>query len=93
MIVTCHVVKQLLFGLGVAPAIFEIPAVSDSAVIISLSCRGGARNIALSGLDSTPAFLVVFVGGKFLGGIEAILAQHVSGALVPPLKDAGALWL
>ncbi|XP_075515301.1 glutaredoxin-C9-like [Primulina tabacum] len=70
----CHVVKQLLFGLGVAPAIFEIPG-----------CVGFRRNYQ--------PFPVVFVRGKFLGGIEAVLAQRVSGALAPLLKDAGALWL
>lgn len=35
----------------------------------------------------------VFVGGKFLGGIETVMGCHINGSLVPLLKNAGALWL
>ncbi|CAN1283876.1 GRXC9 [Linum perenne] len=38
-------------------------------------------------------FPVVFVGGKVFGGLERVMATHISGELVPILKDAGALWL
>jgi glutaredoxin len=30
----------------------------------------------------------VFVGGKFLGGVETLMACHINGSLVPLLKDA-----
>ncbi|KAE8008794.1 hypothetical protein FH972_005270 [Carpinus fangiana] len=33
----------------------------------------------------------VFVGGKFLGGVETLMACHINGSLVPFLKDVGAL--
>ncbi|URE12465.1 Glutaredoxin [Musa troglodytarum] len=36
---------------------------------------------------------VVFVGGRLLGGIDRLVAVHITGELVPILKDAGALWL
>ncbi|XP_075515302.1 glutaredoxin-C9-like [Primulina tabacum] len=84
----CHAVKQLLFGLGVGPAIVELAndtSDKDINAAIFRTIRGGT--------DNCNRFPVVFVGGKFLGGIEAVLAHHIRGALVPLLKDAGALWL
>ncbi|KAH7282572.1 hypothetical protein KP509_35G037300 [Ceratopteris richardii] len=35
----------------------------------------------------------VFVGGRLLGGVDRLLAAHISGSLIPQLKAAGALWL
>ncbi|KAL3851502.1 hypothetical protein ACJIZ3_013384 [Penstemon smallii] len=82
----CHVVKQLLFGLGVGPTVVELDRDSSGRDIHSLlySLAGGG------GRQPVPA---VFVGGKFLGGIEAVMGCHINGTLVPLLKDAGALWL
>ncbi|KAI5670977.1 hypothetical protein M9H77_11341 [Catharanthus roseus] len=82
----CHVVKQLLFGLGVGPTVVELDLDAAGSEIHSLLfqlARKGQR-------QSLPA---VFVGGKFLGGIETVMACHINGTLVPLLKDAGALWL
>ncbi|KQK04880.2 LOW QUALITY PROTEIN: hypothetical protein BRADI_2g16550v3 [Brachypodium distachyon] len=39
------------------------------------------------------ALPAVFVGGRLLGGLDRLMAVHISGELVPILKDAGALWL
>ncbi|XP_057948206.1 glutaredoxin-C9-like [Malania oleifera] len=84
----CHVVKQLLFGLGVGPTIVELDpqkaplAVEMQALLYHLA---GGR-----GHQPLPA---VFVGGKFLGGVETVMSSHINGTLVPLLKDAGALWL
>ncbi|URE30346.1 Glutaredoxin [Musa troglodytarum] len=36
---------------------------------------------------------VVFVGGRLLGGLDRLVAVHITGELVPILKEAGALWL
>ncbi|XBJ00940.1 hypothetical protein VPH35_020708 [Triticum aestivum] len=58
-----HVVKRLLQGLGVNPAVHE-------AVV---------------------ALLAAFVGGRNLGGLDRLMAVHISGELVPILKDAGTL--
>eukprot|EP00250_Pteridium_aquilinum_P002868 c13092_g1_i2 orf=148-576(-) len=35
----------------------------------------------------------VFIGGRLLGGVDRLLAAHITGNLVPQLKAAGALWL
>uniref|UniRef100_A0A0E0LH74 Glutaredoxin domain-containing protein n=1 Tax=Oryza punctata TaxID=4537 RepID=A0A0E0LH74_ORYPU len=85
----CHVVKRLLLGLGVGPAVYELDQLGAGA--------GGGRDIqaALSQLlpPGQPPVPVVFVGGRLLGGVEKVMACHINGTLVPLLKQAGALWL
>lgn len=83
----CHVAKQLLFGLGVGPSIVELDRDSIGREIHSLLHRLAA------GDGRTQPVPAVFVGGKFLGGVETLMACHINGTLVPLLKDAGALWL
>ncbi|XVE88417.1 hypothetical protein DITRI_Ditri19aG0068200 [Diplodiscus trichospermus] len=82
----CTVAKRLLFGLGVGPNIIEldhhVAGPDIQAVLFQLA--------AANGREPVPA---VFVGGKFLGGIETLMACHINGTLVPLLKEAGALWL
>lgn len=84
----CTVAKRLLFGLGVGPTIVEIDHHSSGqdiqAVLFQLAASDGVQH------QPVPA---VFVGGKFLGGIETLMACHINGTLVPLLKEAGALWL
>ncbi|XP_062206462.1 monothiol glutaredoxin-S5-like [Phragmites australis] len=75
-----HVVKRLLQGLGVNPAVHEV---ADEAALAGV-VPAGAEAATL------PA---VFVGGKLLGGLDQLMAVHISGELVPILKKAGALWL
>ncbi|KAF8726698.1 hypothetical protein HU200_019165 [Digitaria exilis] len=72
-----HVVKRLLQGLGVNPAVHEVAGEAELAGVV-------ADDVAL------PA---VFVGGRLLGGLDRLMAVHISGELVPILKEAGALWL
>jgi glutaredoxin-like protein len=72
-----HVVKRLLQGLGVNPAVHEVAGEADLAGVL-------VGDVAL------PA---VFVGGRLLGGLDRLMAVHISGDLVPILKEAGALWL
>ncbi|KAK1375506.1 Glutaredoxin, grx [Heracleum sosnowskyi] len=82
----CHVVKQLLFSLGVGPTVVELDREAAG-----LQIHGFLSQIAGEGQQQpVPA---VFVGGKFLGGVETLMACHINGTLVPHLKDAGALWL
>ncbi|KAK3020267.1 hypothetical protein RJ639_047707 [Escallonia herrerae] len=81
----CHVVKRLLLGHGVNPTIFGVDDQDEAAVIDELS--------RVAGEEERPQFPVVFVGGKLFGGLEKVMAAHISGELVPILKKAGALWL
>jgi glutaredoxin-like protein len=76
-----HVVKRLLQGLGVNPAVHEV---ADEAAL------AGVGVPAAEGPSTLPT---VFVGGKLLGGLDRLMAVHISGELVPILKKAGALWL
>lgn len=78
----CHVVKRLLQGLGVNPPVYEIDDHHEASVAAQLFT--GAETVQ---------FPAVFVGGKLFGGLERVMATHISGELVPILKDAGALWL
>ncbi|RWW44350.1 hypothetical protein BHE74_00049897 [Ensete ventricosum] len=43
--------------------------------------------------EEAAALPVVFVGGRLLGGLDRLVTAHITGDLVPILKDAGALWL
>lgn len=83
----CTVAKRLLFGLGVGPTIVELDELDIGG--------GGDMEAALGELveEGHQALPAIFVGGKFLGGVETLMACHINGALVPLLKEAGALWL
>ncbi|CAI9292930.1 unnamed protein product [Lactuca saligna] len=82
-----HVAKQLLLGLGVGPTVVELDRETAGVEIHALLYRLAAGN------DQQQPIPAIFVGGKFLGGIETLIACHINGTLVPLLKDAGALWL
>ncbi|KAI4296816.1 hypothetical protein L6164_036739 [Bauhinia variegata] len=84
----CHVVKRLLQGLGVNPPVYEVDADDEAAVLGELSLKVGGGDGG-----GEVQFPAVFVGGKLFGGLERVMATHISGELVPILKDAGALWL
>ncbi|KAF8413549.1 hypothetical protein HHK36_001540 [Tetracentron sinense] len=81
----CHVVKRLLFGLGVGPTIIELDEEKGGREIQAVLYQ-----LVGDGKQPVPA---IFVGGKFLGGLENVMSCHINGTLVPLLKDAGALWL
>lgn len=85
----CHVMKRLLLGLGVNPTVFEVDENEEAAVINELSNISCSKDVG----EGEVQFPVVFVGGKLFGGLERVMATHISGELVPILKDAGALWL
>ncbi|WOL07893.1 glutaredoxin-C5 [Canna indica] len=88
----CHVVKQLLLGLGVGPTVYELDQEKNGGEIQAVLCYliYGAGGTSTSEAAVVPA---VFVGGKLLGGVEKVMSSHISGSLVPLLKQAGALWL
>ncbi|XP_027343279.1 glutaredoxin-C9-like [Abrus precatorius] len=78
------VAKRLLFSLGVGPTVVELDEHAAGPAIHALLYEvAGTR-------QPLPA---VFVGGKFIGGVQTLMASHINGTLIPLLKQAGALWL
>ncbi|XP_061363675.1 glutaredoxin-C9-like [Gastrolobium bilobum] len=80
-----HVVKRLLLSLGVNPAVYEVEEKDEEGVVRELE--------AIDGKQGNVQFPAVFIGGKMFGGLDRLMATHISGELVPMLKEAGALWL
>ncbi|CAA7402548.1 unnamed protein product [Spirodela intermedia] len=90
----CHVVKRLLLGLGVNPVVCELDEDREEAAImeeLTGAPRSAERHQWLA--PAPPQLPAVFIGGRFVGGLDRLMAAHISGDLVPILKDAGALWL
>ncbi|CAK9312454.1 unnamed protein product [Citrullus colocynthis] len=75
----CHVMKTLLAIIGVHPTVIELDDHDEIAAVPSSSF---ARD------SSAPA---VFIGGASFGGLESLVALHLSGHLVPKLIEVGAL--
>ncbi|WJX50701.1 Glutaredoxin-C9 [Trifolium repens] len=80
-----HVVKRLLLGLGVNPAVHEVEEKDEVDVVRELE--------SIANDDGKVQFPAVFIGGNLFGGLDRIMATHISGELVPILKQARALWL
>ncbi|BAT90076.1 hypothetical protein LR48_Vigan08g101700 [Vigna angularis] len=81
-----HVVQRLLLGLGVNPAMHEVEEKDEVGVVRELEAIVG-------GNENNMQFPAVFIGGKLFGGLDRLMATHISGELVPILKEARALWL
>ncbi|KAG6742412.1 hypothetical protein NC652_037451 [Populus alba x Populus x berolinensis] len=87
-----HVAKRLLLGLGVNPAVYEIDEADEISVLEELEMIG--NDIGGEGNNKMKVqFPALFIGGKLFGGLDTLMATHISGELVPILKEAGALWL
>uniref|UniRef100_A0A2P2IRW4 Glutaredoxin domain-containing protein n=1 Tax=Rhizophora mucronata TaxID=61149 RepID=A0A2P2IRW4_RHIMU len=88
-----HVVKRLLLSLGVNPPVYEIDEADESSVLQELERIIVNTKAGAGGNDSSVQFPAVFIGGRLFGGLDRLMATHISGELVPILKEAGALWL
>ncbi|KAE9599894.1 hypothetical protein Lal_00046013 [Lupinus albus] len=88
-----HVVKRLLQGLGANPAIYEVEEKDEVGFARELEAIVGDNNIGYDGKMIKIQFPIVFIGGKLFGGLDRLMATHISGELVPMLKEVGALWL
>ncbi|CAH9060176.1 unnamed protein product [Cuscuta europaea] len=86
----CYVVRQLLLGLGANPTIYNVDEEDEVPVIDQISRFISRTEHHAVQLQPLPA---VFIGGKFFGGLDDVMAAHISGDLVPQLIKAGALWL
>lgn len=93
----CHVMKRLLSAVGVHPTVIELeeeeigalPVVDDGDGEGGVN-RGGGGNGTGGGAGGglAPA---LFIGGTRVGGLENLVALHLSGHLVPKLVEVGAL--
>lgn len=81
-----HVVNRLLQGQGVNPTVYEIDEEDENHVI-------GQLQMIDAGKDDQLQFPAVFIGGRLFGGLDRIMATHITGELIPILKQARALWL
>ncbi|XP_050215540.1 glutaredoxin-C6 [Mercurialis annua] len=90
----CHVMKNLLSTIGVHPTVIELddheisalpppPIPHDNNIDHDSNSARNSSNIAPS----------VFIGGVCIGGLESLVALHLSGQLVPRLAEVGALWV
>ncbi|KAE8665259.1 Glutaredoxin-C6 [Hibiscus syriacus] len=80
----CHVMKKLLATIGVHPTVIEL----DDHEFASLP-RPSSHG-SLSSRNLAPA---IFIGGTCIGGLESLVALHLSGHLVPKLVEVGVLWV
>ena len=78
----CHVMKKLLATIGVHPTVIEL----DDHEIYALP--PAAEDGSSSTSSIAPA---VFIGGTCVGGLESLVALHLSGHLVPKLVELGVL--
>ncbi|XP_038986331.1 glutaredoxin-C7-like [Phoenix dactylifera] len=73
----CHVMKHLLATVGVHPTVIELEEAEETAAAASAAAVG------------LPA---LFIGGSPVGGLKGLIGLHLSGLLVPRLREVGALW-
>ncbi|KAE8691395.1 Glutaredoxin-C6 [Hibiscus syriacus] len=79
----CHVMKKLLATIGVHPTVIEL----DDREMASLPPPAPPAQYSVSPRIPSPA---VFIGGTGIGGLESLMALHLSGLLVPKLVEVGA---
>ncbi|KAI3989356.1 hypothetical protein MKX01_026939 [Papaver californicum] len=96
----CHVMKRLLLALGVNPTVYEVIDEADEiSVINELLSATETHNNDHKGRKETHIdnselqFPAVYIGGKLFGGLDRLMGAHITGELIPKLKQAGALWL
>ncbi|KAF5198834.1 Glutaredoxin [Thalictrum thalictroides] len=77
----CNKVKQLFSQLNVSYKLIELDVESD----------GGEMQSALAQWTGQRTVPNVFIGGKHIGGCDAVMALNKEGKLVPLLTEVGAL--
>ncbi|KAJ1432831.1 Thioredoxin-like superfamily [Sesbania bispinosa] len=79
-----RMVKHLIFSLGVGPKVVELDEHVDGP---------GIRDVLRQFSGKPEPIPAIFIGGKFIGGVDSLVTYHLNNKLVPHLKEAGALWL
>nr|KYP51566.1 Glutaredoxin-C1 [Cajanus cajan] len=77
----CKRVKELLTQLGASYKVIELDTESDGSDIQS----------ALAEWTKQRTVPNVFIGGKHIGGCDAVMEKQKADELVPLLKDVGAI--
>ncbi|CAL4958749.1 unnamed protein product [Urochloa decumbens] len=75
-----HVMKRLLAAVGAHATVIELGAGAAEAELAAAAAEAGR--------GAVPA---LFVGGAPVGGLEGLMDLHLSGRLVPRLREVGAL--
>ncbi|KAI3454149.1 hypothetical protein Pfo_010812 [Paulownia fortunei] len=84
----CHVMKRLLSTIGVHPTVIELEEDEITALKPSNSNEDSAAAAVFGGESVSPA---LYIGGACVGGLESMVALHLSNNLVPKLVEVGAL--
>lgn len=72
----CHVMRQLLAAVGAHATVIELEEAAEEAAASAAAAA------------AVPA---LFVGGAPVGGLDGLMGLHLSGLLVPRLREVGAL--
>ncbi|KAD5803467.1 hypothetical protein E3N88_14827 [Mikania micrantha] len=80
---------ERLRTLRVNPSVFEFQEEEENDVVKEIEMIGAGSD----GITRELQFPAVFIGGRMFGGLDQVMATHISGELIPVLKQAGALWL
>ncbi|TYJ02308.1 hypothetical protein E1A91_A13G218800v1 [Gossypium mustelinum] len=85
----CHVMKKLLVTIGVHPTVIQL----DDHEIASLPLPPlpPPPTTGHGGISSRNPVPAMFIGGSCVGGLESLVALHLSGHLIPKLIEVGAL--
>ncbi|KAL5983896.1 Glutaredoxin-C1 [Asimina triloba] len=81
----CHAVKRLFCELGANATVYEVNEEPSGREMETALAK-------LLGSCSAPV-PAVFIGGRLVGPTDRVMSLHLNGALVPLLKQAGALWV
>lgn len=73
----CHVMRQLLAAVGAHATVIEVEEAAEEEAAASAAAAA-----------AVPA---LFVGGAPVGGLDGLMGLHLSGLLVPRLREVGAL--
>nr|AAV24911.1 unknown protein [Oryza sativa Japonica Group] len=72
----CHVMRRLLAAVGAHATVIELDEAAEEAAASAAAAA------------AVPA---LFVGGAPVGGLDGLMGLHLSGRLVPRLREVGAL--
>ncbi|RCV16123.1 hypothetical protein SEVIR_3G115100v4 [Setaria viridis] len=73
----CHVMRRLLAAVGAHATVIEVEEAAEEEAAASAAAAA-----------AVPA---LFVGGAPVGGLDGLMGLHLSGLLVPRLREVGAL--